>query len=511
MNWNAHQVEVALAELKSLGDDTTLIECKLARQLPENLPETTCAFANLPDGGTIFLGVDSSLEIRGVKDAAALQNQVAAQTRNSVVPAPHLDFWTVEIRGKRVLIVQVQPLSPSQKPARYKGNAMLRQGDGDHVMNANDLHMMEVAALHDTERDDYDLKTLPGSSVSDLDESALKQYLAKCRNQSRRLGQINDDSKILELTGVTSSSGELTYAGLYSLGFYPQAKLPALSITAAVQLPSDGTGRRIKNLKHFDGPAPALLEDSMEWVRENISSDRTYNESGHLVQESEIPMTAIREVIANALIHRDLGPDTVGAGKRVEIRITQDALVIESPGGLKGVSVSQLESSNLSKAAVNQRLYEHAKRTVTSDGHAVVEGEGGGILEVFQATRYANLRQPKLINSGVSFKVIFRRKKTAEHTFSSPPEPTPSQVSANADATKTSDLRLPHGKNVSIVFASVAEENKTIQEIMDATQLSEGQVRYALKPLLASGWIDMIGGQGNASTIYSFTTLPNND
>lgn len=107
MNWNAHQVEVALAELKSLGDDTTLIECKLARQLPENLPETTCAFANLPDGGTIFLGVDSSLEIRGVKDAAALQNQVAAQTRNSVVPAPHLDFWTVEIRGKRVLVVQV--------------------------------------------------------------------------------------------------------------------------------------------------------------------------------------------------------------------------------------------------------------------------------------------------------------------------------------------------------------------------------------------------------------------
>ena len=54
-------------------------------------------------------------------------------------------------------------------------------------------------------------------------------------------------------------------------------------------------------------------------------------------------------------------------------------------------------------------------------------------------------------------------------------------------------------------------KNKTIQEIMDATQLSEGQVRYALKPLLANGWIDMIGGQGNASTIYSFTTLPNND
>lgn len=52
MKWNESAVRRILDEMRDFGDDFTLIEVKTARdQVPQNLPETTCAFANMPDGG----------------------------------------------------------------------------------------------------------------------------------------------------------------------------------------------------------------------------------------------------------------------------------------------------------------------------------------------------------------------------------------------------------------------------------------------------------------------------
>ena len=39
------------------------------------------------------------------------------------------------------------------------------------------------------------------------------------------------------MTNVLTAAGEPTLAGLYTLGTYPQGQYPALTVTAAVQLP----------------------------------------------------------------------------------------------------------------------------------------------------------------------------------------------------------------------------------------------------------------------------------
>jgi len=106
----------------------------------------------------------------------------------------------------------------------------------------------------------------------------------------------------------------------------------------------------------------------MEWVRDNLAEERAYTADGHTESRPELPMSAVRELLANAFVHRDLGPNTVGTGKRVEIRVLRDRLIIKSPGGLKGLSTAQLESTDLTKSAVNQRVYEIAKCLETPDG-----------------------------------------------------------------------------------------------------------------------------------------------
>lgn len=319
---NEESIRALLRDLRRFGGDQTLVECKKAAGgVPATLPETICAFANMPSRGMILLGVDekANFEVTGVADPATMQQAVADQTRSTVKPAPPLDFDVVEIDGASVLVVRVSPLTPLMKPATFRGQAYLRQADGDYVMNANELRMIQVEGLHAEERVQFDQAPIAGSDVSELDSELLADFLRTARANSRRLRNVTDDAQLLRLLGVVNEHGNLTIAGLYALGYFPQGRQPALAVTAAVQLPRDGSGIRNRNLTHFDGPLPSMLEEVVEWIRQNTSSARAYTHSGHMENRPEFPPGAVRELVANALVHRDPGPDTVGVGKESRV------------------------------------------------------------------------------------------------------------------------------------------------------------------------------------------------
>lgn len=397
MNWTLDSLTEQLAELRRLHRDSTDIEVKRASELPENLPETTCAFANMPSGGTIILGVDENrdFEVVGVADAAALEEALISQTRNSVKPAPMIECETFTLEGKQVLVAQVNPVPLQNRPAHYRGVAYLRQSDGDYEMNDADLALVEIQKLSHSENFQFDVAPVLNSSTRDLDSVRVKSFLEAARAGSRILSKKIDDQELLETLNIVTVKGELTLAGIYALGEYPQGKAPQLRITAAVQLPREGGSVRTRNMQDFEGPLPDLLESALTWVKQNAPTQNVYDSSGHMRKESVYPLPAVRELIANALVHRDLSPNS--DGKWVEIRLCDDRLVISNPGGLRGVSVKQLESATLSKNAVNPRLYDIAKRVRT---------EGAGIQEVLRQTRQALLAKPQLIDTGVQFTAI---------------------------------------------------------------------------------------------------------
>ncbi|WP_312899315.1 AlbA family DNA-binding domain-containing protein [Corynebacterium variabile] len=233
--------------MRAFGDDFTLVEVKEAAEgLPENLPETVCAFANMPQGGTVLLGVSQrqNFAVTGIASPNDMIQAVTSQTRESVTPAPHIDLYPVSVDGHTVIVVDVTALAPSQKPAEYRGKAYLRQADGDYRMNSNDHRMIDVEALHDSERAAYDLVSVPGTSIADLDPELLPRYLVSIRASSRRLKNATDED-ICRLVSVTTPTGELTTAGLYALGTTrrgncrpspspPQSSFPA---TAAEPVP----------------------------------------------------------------------------------------------------------------------------------------------------------------------------------------------------------------------------------------------------------------------------------
>lgn len=412
MAWNATHLENVLRDLRRFGSDSTLIECKRAGNgVHDDTLESIAAFANMPEGGTLLLGVEENANFRvtGVDDPASMESDVANRVRQAIKPAPMLNFFPVSLSGRVVLVVEVVPLLPSQKPALFQKKAYLRQSDGDYVMNSNDLRMIHIAALHDRELVHHDVTILKGTSTSELDPNLVEEYLRTVREKNARVATITNDAQLLQVTHVTDSEGQLRLGGLYAMGFLPEAMFPSLTATAAVRVPEDGTGVRTRDLQDFGGPIPILLEETMEWVRKNTVEERAYVESGHMERRTEFPMAAIRELLANAFVHRDLSPQTVDVGKRVEIRILPDRLIIKSPGGLRGLSKAQLESADLTKVAVNQRVYEMTKCLNTSDGQPIIEGEGGGIPVVYNAMRAAGKPDPRFFDNGVEFTVQLLR------------------------------------------------------------------------------------------------------
>ncbi|MDT3766829.1 ATP-binding protein [Gleimia hominis] len=488
--WTAELLEITLSKLRRRGGDSVEIEVKRAKEnVPENLPRTLCAFANMPEGGTVILGVDerSGLKITGVKNAAKVEAAVASQARNAVVPKLKINASTVTVNDRQVVIVEVVPLRMEDKPAKVGGVAYLRQSDGDYSLSDNELRLIEVARLRSDEQVHYDAKIVEGTSKRDLDSQLLKEYLQRVRQTNRRLSQLKDDGELMRQVRMVDESGELTLASFYALGFYPQGYYPALSVTVAEQLERGHAGRRTRDLERITGPVSVLLTETMRWITEHLSVVQRYAPSGHMVDESELPLPAIREAVANALIHRDLGPNTLGIGQGVDVRLLPDFLIITNPGGLRGLTVARLKSKDISRHEVNQRLYSLCTSLRTEDDERIIEGEGGGIREIYKTVKDAGLPEPELVDFGVRFVVKFWRGKLA------------------TNRTDTAATFANLGVNTKTVGETVivsGDEGASVKEIVDTTKLTAGQVRYALKLLVESGFVQMLGGRGSRRTSY---------
>lgn len=398
-----------------------------------------------------------------------------------------------------VLIVDVHGLPITDKPATYKGKTYLRQSDGDYALNPVELRMIEVAKLHTSEQVRYDNQPVAHSTSADFTPPQLAAtYLSNLRASSRRMQQV-EDADILRVTGATDTQGTPTLAGICGLGLYPQGPEPALGVTAAVLTQRNGRARS-RNLEHFDGAVPDMLTDLTDWVEANLPSYQVYSDRGDLYDRTVLPMSAVREIIANALVHRDLSPLTLSTGKSVQVRITDRCLIVESPGGLRGISTEQIMSTEHAQAAVNQRLYQLMKYSETADGARVIEGEGGGIREVQQALEAVGAPPALFTDTGVKFRVVlWFAPAPLEDVRDHKPDRNAVQHQL---APSTSALKSV-GKNAPLVVESLAGgEQLTRAQLVEQTGLSTAQVRYALEQLLAADLIEMQGERGRKGTSY---------
>ena len=334
-------------ELTKLVQEITASRCegqhielkRAAKGAPEKLYDTLSSFSNQNGGGVIVFGIDedAGFEVAGVYDAQDLQAKVAAQAQQ-MEPAVRPVFTVARVGGRTVVSAEVPECDMMQRPCFYRGagrlrGSYIRVGEADMPMTEYEVYSYEAFR----EKTDDELRHIARADASALDADATAEYLIKLRRAKPNLAR-QDDGRILQLQGL-AENGRPTLAGLLVLGEYPQAFLPQLSVTAmrvAGRRVGElgGGGERFVDNQRIEGRLDQMLDGTISFVRRNMRTSTIVDASGKRADVAEYPVAAVRELVLNALVHRDYSAYTDHSPVRVVMY--DDRLEVESPGGLYG-------------------------------------------------------------------------------------------------------------------------------------------------------------------------------
>lgn len=400
-----------IERLRAEGSDVAQVEVKSAAGgYPRtHMPPTLSAFGNRPGGGLVVLGLDedAGFSAVGVGDAAACKAALASQARQAVRPPLTLsELTTMTFEGVAIILATVDELPTSNKPCRVikGGNAYLRSHDGDYQLSEQE----DQAFLANRGTPTFDQRRIDGTTARDLEADLTSSYVTACRTGSPSLEAL-DDAEVMFRTGVTVAGSSpddersLTVAGLLALGTYPQHHLPNCVIQASVApRATDPSGTRATDVRRFDGPVPTMLDEALRWVRRNTRTRVRFGADGQGRDEPEFPAEAVRELLSNALIHRDLGPHALTTA--ITLKLDDRQLVLSNPGGLWGVSVERLGSVGVTSAR-NGWLLRICQNISTREGNRVVEALATGIPTVLTTLREAGMAPPGFEDQGIRFSV----------------------------------------------------------------------------------------------------------
>lgn len=194
-----------------------------------------------------------------------------------------------------------------------------------------------------------------------------------------------------------------TLAAILNFGLYPQGYFQQLAITAIV-VPGKEIGdtsqdnARFLDNKRIEGTLPAMLSEAISFCKRNMKTRTIINsENGERVDKTEYPIEAIREVILNALIHRDYSHYTEGTP--IQINIFTDRMEIHSPGGLYG----RMTVEDFGK--LRPYLRNPALATM-SEFLLKTENRYSGIPTIRREMKAAGLPEPVFVNQRNEFMVI---------------------------------------------------------------------------------------------------------
>lgn len=298
----------------------------------ERLVEHLIAMANLRNGGTLAFGINDHGRPVGVAAAEVAEtvNRLANLGRDAVEPPLVLDHAVVDLDGAAVLLVHVpeQPVKPAHRRGRPLEDTWVRSGGSTRRASRQ-----EVGALMlDSSAPRWEQQRASGLLRLDevqalLDLGAIAGLLQRpLPTEPEHLGRWLVDE------GLALADGR----GLYVTNFGAIAAarrlddFPSLARKGIRVVRYRGTNKveTMDELPVEHGYAVAF-EGLIGHLRRVLPHSEVI-EQALRVETSVFPDIALRELIANALIHQDFAIS--GAGPMVEL--FDDRIQITNPGSL---------------------------------------------------------------------------------------------------------------------------------------------------------------------------------
>lgn len=457
-----------LNEIQKTKCETQTLEIKSAELgCPQSLFDTLSSFSNQDDGGVIVFGVDERHDYKetGVYDPHDLQRKIGEQCLQMEPPVRPL-LTVVEKDGEFFAAAEIPGVDVTERPCFYKGKGRLkgsyvRIGDSDQPMTEYEVYSYE--AYRKKYQDD--IRPIPRESIHSLDKNRLDDYIHKLKTGKPHLASL-DDEAIYELMSITVNGQVSLYATMLFSPF-PQAFLPQLGIIATV-VPGKEIGDRGEQEERFtdnrriEGPIPEMLDEAINFIRRNMKTKTIVDaETGKRQDKTEYPVTAVREAVLNALVHRDYSFHT--EGMPIQITMYEDRIEISNPGGLYGrIRIDQLG-----------KVQPDTRNPVLANAMEVLgltENRYSGIPTIRKELERVGLAEPVFEDNRGQFSVTF----------------------CNADADTSSIIRkrvdLSEEDQYLIEFCRTPRTRKEIADYLGISTVSYA-IKSRVTPLVEAGYI----------------------
>ena len=312
------------AELNSF-DENRRIEAKSASAVGKSMMETVCAFANEPGlcGGYLLLGAKRTgmaedgrpvYEPENIENTDKVQSDFVAMCNSMFNVRIRPIINVEEYLGKTVIVVKIEELPDSQKPAYFAKRglpegAFRRIGPSDEKCSEEDMYLFYQSA------DTYDSCIVDDADLDDIDENALNFYrkLRKEVNPDAEELTLNDVDLLRALGAIKKNKQggyDLTYTGLLVFGkqmslrrLVPSFRVDYIRISGNQWL-ADGDNRFEQTID-MRGPLILMVNKACSAVMDDLPKGfELKKDSMQASTPAILPNKVLREAIVNSYIHR---------------------------------------------------------------------------------------------------------------------------------------------------------------------------------------------------------------
>lgn len=449
-----------LAALLKKGEGPTLEFKRSTGELKEGM-QTLCAFLN-GSGGTLLLGVrpDGTVEGQAVSEQTLRD---VAHAADRFEPPAHVSIHRIKAKAGREVVAAAVDGGLDGRPFTYQGRAYERVGSTTRRMPQAKYERLLIERGHAKRR--WENLPAEGLSLKDLDRKEIlrTRELAIQQNRfspdtSRDVGEILDRLG-LRVGGVLTQAAQVLY-GKRFLPDYPQCLLKMGRFRG-----TEVTGEIVDNRQEYMN-AFAMVREGMAFLERTMPLGARFPE-GQIFREDRfpVPSEALREILLNAVMHRDYSHY---AGY-VAIAVFDDRIEIASYGRLPtGITVKQLSGEHRSKP-VNPLIAGAFHRT------GAVEVWGRGTNRVIDACKRHGAAPPIFEEQQGFLVVTFKAQMVAGRAA---PQVTP-QVAPQVTPQVTAVLEA-------------ARQPASAEALQHAAGLKDRVhfLKSYLQPLLEQGWLE---------------------
>lgn len=376
---------------------------ELKESWTEDAMADLAAFANTR-GGTLYVGVKDSGEIRGCDVSDDAQKRIGAKILNILQIGADIRIVTGDAAAglRQALAISVKP---SRSPILLRGSYWTRVGT---ISTKATPEQWANLVLEQTGRTWDSLPVRDGVGLEAIDASAIADYIreAKAHSEPRLPVDLPDNAPIEVVLGSLGllPNGQVSNAAILAFGKAPYEMFRNARIRIA-RFRGSGVND-IREHRPQTGTALRQIDGAIEVLEQYIpvrflmpGTSGNLDETVRRRDLAEYPVSVVREAVTNCVIHRDYV-----SSDDIQIRVFDDRFEIWNPGGLMpGITIEDLyKTPHLSKRR-NPLLADVA--FFVHD----IERWGSGTSRMVRACKAAAVPLPEFKEQAGGFTVILRR------------------------------------------------------------------------------------------------------